>query len=149
LAHVRPEQRLGDWPGGIEFVIDRHQVFQNRLGDVRLGRIVNFVAGAIEDDARMIAIAQDGVACVGLEPVAEVEVIVVGILADRPAVKHLVHHDKSLAIAHVEEIRRRWIVGRADRIGAEFFSAPAAVFPTPHSAPPPQTPRRRCERKRL
>ena len=71
-AHVGPEQRLRHRPRGIVRVTDLDQAFQNRFGEIGLGRVVDFIADAVENDARMISVAADGVGGDGGVGVAEV-----------------------------------------------------------------------------
>ena len=79
--------------------------------------VVDFIARAVDDDAGVIAVAEDGVGHVALPPLAEVEMVVlVGVLADRPDVEHLVHDQEPHAVADVEELGRRRVVGRADGV---------------------------------
>ena len=77
VAHVRTEQRLRDGPRRVVFVADLERGRAELSWPARLGRVVNFVADAVEDDARMVAVAADGVAGVRLRPLVEIEVIVV------------------------------------------------------------------------
>jgi hypothetical protein len=51
--------------------------------------------------------------------VFEVEVVIVGIFGDGPAVEHLVHDEEAQAVGEVEELGCRWIVGGADGVDAE------------------------------
>ena len=99
VADVGPKQRLRDRARRIGLVHHLHQLGENRLGKYPLGRVVNFVAGAVKNDAGMIAVAADGVARVGLRPFVEIEMIVVRIFGDGPAVEDLVHHQKAHAVA--------------------------------------------------
>ena len=50
MADVRPEQGLGHRPGGIVFVADLDQAFEDALGEFRFRRVVDFVAGAVENE---------------------------------------------------------------------------------------------------
>ena len=63
-ADVRPEQRLRHRPGRIGCMSGFHQPLENALRQLRLRRVVDFVAHAVEDDAGVIAITPDGVAFV-------------------------------------------------------------------------------------
>ena len=80
---------------------------------------MDLVAYGPEDDGGVVAVALDGVGFVALGPVAEVEVVVVGVLSDGPAVEHLVHDKETHAVREIEELRSRWVVGGADGIDAE------------------------------
>ena len=98
-------------------------------GDVGVGRVVDLVAGGPEDDAGVVAVAQDGVGGVADGPVFEVEVVVVGVLGDGPAVEHLVHDEEAHAVGEVEELGRGRVVGGADGVDAERAEGGEAAFP--------------------
>ena len=135
VAGVRAEQRLRHRPGWIGFMGDLHETLENALRQFGLRRVVDFVADAVKNDAWVIAVAQDGVAFVRFRPLVEIEVIIgealsaQGVLAHRPAVEQLVHHQKSHAIAQIEKLRRGRIVRRADGIHAERFQGFQPFFP--------------------
>ena len=100
-----------------------NQGAQDSLGLFLLGRVLNLIAGAVEDDAGVIAVAHHRVAQIGLVPILEVEVVsALGIrLADGPGIKQLVHDEQSHAVAKVEELRRRRVMCRADGIDAKLL----------------------------
>ena len=54
--------------------------------------IANLIARAIDDNAGMIAIAQECVGRVLLPPIFEKNVVIVRVLSLRPAIEHFVHH---------------------------------------------------------
>ena len=91
--------------------------------------VVDFVADGPEDDAGVVAIALDGVGFVALGPVVEVEVVVVGILGDGPAVEHLVHDEEAHAVGEVEELGCGWVVRGADGVDAEGAEGGEAALP--------------------
>ena len=103
--------------------------FEDGDGDVGFGGVVDLVAGGPEDDAGMVAVALDGVGGVAHGPVVEVEVVVVGIFADGPAVEHLVHDEEAHAVGEVEELGRGRVVGGADGVDAEGAEGGEAAFP--------------------
>ena len=129
VAGVRTEERLRHGPGGIVCVEGLRPGCEDGDGDIRLGRVVDLVAGGPEDDAGMVAVAHDGVGRVAHGPVLEVEVIVVGILCDGPAVEHLVHDQEAHAVGEVEELRRGRVVRGADGVDAELAQLGEAAFP--------------------
>ena len=57
VAGVRTEQRLGHRPRRIVGMEGLTSVRQDGNGDLRMRRVVNFVAGRPEDDAGVIAVA--------------------------------------------------------------------------------------------
>ena len=71
----------------------------------------------------------DGVGGVAEGPFFEVEVVVVGILGDGPAVEHLVHDEEAHAVGEVEELGRGWVVGGADGVDAEGAESSEAALP--------------------
>ena len=77
----------------------------------------------------MIAIAHDGVGGVADGPVFEVEVVVVGILSDGPAVEHLVHDEEAHAVSEVEELGRGRVVRSADGVDTELAELGEAALP--------------------
>ena len=60
---------------------------------------------------------------------AEVEVIVVGVLGDGPAVEHLVHDQEAHAVGEVEELGRWWVVGGTDGVDAEGAECGETTLP--------------------
>src|SRR5258705_4477965 len=68
----------------------------------------------------MIAVAAHDVTGINQRPVFEIEMIVVGILRNGPAVEHFIHNQKAHAVAQVEKLRRRRIVGGADSVDAKL-----------------------------
>ena len=93
--------------------------FEDGDGDVGFRGVVDLVAGGLEDDAGVVAVAPDGVGGVAVGPVFEVEVVVVGVFGDGPAVEHLVHDEEAHAVGEVEELGCGWVVGGADGVDAE------------------------------
>ena len=77
----------------------------------------------------MIAIAEHRIANVYMRPVLKVEMIIVGYFSDGPAVEQFIHHQKSHAIAQIEELRRRRIVRRANGIHSEHAQLLQAPLP--------------------
>src|SRR5260370_41521703 len=82
-------------------------------------RVVDLVAYGPEDDGGMVAIALDGGGFVALGPVFEIEVVVVGVFGDGPAVEHLVHDEEAHAVGEVEELGCGRVMGGADGVDAE------------------------------
>src|SRR5260370_41296900 len=121
MAHMRSKETVGDGARRIVRVEGSNQRTENGLCQIGLWRVVNFVTGAIDYDARMIAIAADRIASVNPRPVLEVKMIVVRVLGDRPTVEEFVHDYETHAVAKIEKFRRRRIVGRADSVHAELL----------------------------
>ena len=75
----------------------------------------------------MIPVAAHDVGGVNFGPVVEIKVIIGQPLSvqagfsDRPAIKHLVHHEKSHAVAQIKKFRGGRIVRGADGVDAERF----------------------------
>ena len=129
VRDVGAEESLRDGAGGVVGVEGVDEGFEDGDGDVGLGRVVDLVADGPEDDAGVVAIALDGVGGVADGPLLEVEVIVVGILGDGPAVEHLVHDEEAHAVGEVEELGRGWVVRGADGVDAEGAEGGEAAFP--------------------
>ncbi len=109
VADVGAEESLRYGARRVVGVCGGYELFEDGNCDFGLGCVVNLVADGVEDDAGMVAIALDGGGFVTLGPVAEVEVVVVGIFGDGPAVEHLVHDEEAHAVGQVEELG--WRVG--------------------------------------
>ena len=90
---------------------------------------MDLVAGGPEDDAGVVAVAADGVGGVAEAPLLKVEVIVVGVLGDGPAVEHLVHDEEAHAVGEVEEFGCERVVGSADGVDAESAEGGEAALP--------------------
>ena len=99
VAGIGTEQSLRHGPGRVGGVGHRNEVGKNSPGLVRLRRVMDFVADAVNDDARMIAIAQNGVALVHLRPVIEIEMVVVLVFPHRPTIEKFVHDEQAQAVA--------------------------------------------------
>ena len=69
----------------------------------------------------MIAVAADLRAQVLLVPVGEEEVVIQFVLALKPAVEGLVHHDKTHFVGQFEQLRRGRIVAGADGVAAHVL----------------------------
>jgi len=120
VGDVGAEETLGDGAGAVVLVEGVDEGFEDGDGDVGFGGVVDFIAGGLEDDAGVIAVALDGVGGVAEGPLLEVEVVVVGVFGDGPAVEHLVHDEEAHAVAEVEELRRGWVVGGADCVDTKL-----------------------------
>ena len=118
---VGAEKGLGDRAGRIDLVADVDKAAEDGQGDVGLGCVVDFISHAVEDDAGVVAVAQDAVAQVGVGPFLEMEVIVMFVFALGPAVEKLVHDEEAHPVAKVEELGGGGIVGGADGVDAEFL----------------------------
>ncbi len=129
VRDVGAEEGLGDGAGGIVGVEGVDEGFQDGDGDVGVGRVVDLVAGGPEDDAGVVAVAADGVGGVADGPLFEVEVVVVGILGDGPAVEHLVHDEEAHAVGEVEELGCGRVVRGADGVDAEGAEGGEAALP--------------------
>ena len=79
----------------------------------------------------MVAVAADGVGGVGLRPFLEEQVIVVAILSHRPAIEELVHHQKSHAVAEVQEFGSDRIVRGANAVYADLLERFETPLPYP------------------
>ena len=129
VRDVGAEESLCDGAGGVVGVGGVDELSEDGDGDLGLGRVVDLVADGPEDDAGMVAIALDGDGFVTLGPFFEVEVVVVGILRDGPAVEHLVHDEEAHAVGEVEELGCGRVVRGADGVDAEGAKGGEAAFP--------------------
>ena len=77
----------------------------------------------------MIAVAADGVARVDLRPLVEEQMVVVWILLNGPAIEQFVHHEKSHAVAQIEELGGGRIVRGADGVDADLLERFEPPFP--------------------
>ena len=94
----------GDFASRVELVSEGGESLAD-LNAARFGAFVNFVADAPEEDAWMIAVAQNHAFKIALPPLLEVEVIILRIfVAGFPAIKSFVDDEHAEAIAGVEEI---------------------------------------------
>ena len=105
VAHVGAEEGLRHRARGVVFVEDLKQPGQNAMRQFGVGRVVNLVASAPENDAGMVAVAADGVTSVDQGPLLKVEVVVVRVLAHRPAIEQLIHDQEAHAVAEIEKLR--------------------------------------------
>ena len=80
--------------------------------------LIDLVADAPQNHARMIAVTADKGAQVLLVPVGEKEMIISRPLRFRPAIERLRHHDKSHPVAQFQQLGRRRIVAGANRVAA-------------------------------
>src|ERR1019366_2527305 len=102
------------------------------LGALGVGLVADFVAGAPQYDARVIAVAVDEVLDVALVPLVEIVGVAVGgdlTLADLPLVERLVHHQEAHAVAEVHEFGGVGIVAGADGIAAHLAQNFEAALP--------------------
>src|SRR5207249_10183039 len=102
------------------FVRNAHEF----LGDfLAFGRalLADFITGAPENDARVIAIAPKLRAPILLMPVVEQEMIVVLFLATFPTIERFIHHQKAHAVSQLKQLRRGWIVTGANGVDAHLF----------------------------
>ena len=112
------EQRLRDRTGRVGVVADVGQ--GRRGGELRRQPVADLVADAVEDDARVVAIALQRVGQVGLARVVERRAAEVGrLLVSRPRVEELVHHHEAHAVAQVVELGRVGVVRGADGVDAD------------------------------
>ena len=128
---VRPEDCQGDGAGRVE-LMDEVTLGREELESVfRAQFIADLITGAVDDDAGVVAVAEDGIARIGLPPLPEVAVVTLfGIwLTDGPAIERLVHDEKAHAVAEVEELGRGRIVGGADGVATDLLEAFEAAFP--------------------
>ncbi len=129
VTHVGPEQRLRDGPGRVGIMERGDQTLEDPAGEIGLRRVADFIAGAIENDAGVVAVAEHGIARVCLGPLTEIEVVVAGVFGHRPHIEHLVHHQESHAVAEVEEFGGDRVVGGTDGVHAELLEGLQAPFP--------------------
>ena len=80
---------------------------ENLFRQLAIRRVVNFVAGAVDDYARMIAVAANGIADVRVRPLTKGEMIVVRIFGQCPLIEQLVHDKNTHAVSEIEKIARR------------------------------------------
>src|SRR5207248_1803994 len=102
VRDVGAEEGLGDGARGVVGVGSSDELFEDWDRDVGVRRVVDLIAYGPEDDGGMIAVALDGRGFVALGPIAEIEVVVVGVFSDGPAVEHLVHDEETHTISEVE-----------------------------------------------
>src|SRR6266545_6368505 len=91
------------------FVRNAHQF----LGDFLAfwcALLADFITGAPENDARMIAIAPNLRAPILLVPVIEQKMIIILLLATLPTIERFIHHQKAHAVGQFKQLRRGWIV---------------------------------------
>src|SRR5215213_1482263 len=119
MAYVGTKEPLCDGPRRVMLVEGGDQRSQNLPGEFRLRRIVNLIARAVDDNARMIAVAPHSVAQVSLSPLAEIQMIVVWILGDGPCIEQLVHHQETHAVAQIQKFRGWRIMRCANGIHAQ------------------------------
>ena len=86
------------------------------IGLCRRPLLEHLVADGPHQDRGVVTVAQDQVRQVALVPLVEEAGIVVLRLLAPPHVEALVHHDQSHRVAHVQQLRGRRIVRRADRV---------------------------------
>src|ERR1019366_7378688 len=102
------------------------------LGALGVGLVADFVAGAPQYDARVIAVAMDEVLDVALVPLVEIVGVAIGAdlaLADLPLVERLVHHQEAHAVAEVHEFGGVGIVAGADGVAAHLAQDFEAALP--------------------
>ncbi len=128
VADIRTEEGLRDGTRGIVFVEGLDEGFEDGDGDFRMRGVVNFVAGTVEDDGGVVAVAADGIAGVDEGPILEIEMVIIGVFGHGPAIEHFIHHKEAHAVAEIEEFRGLRIVGGADGVGAEGFERGKAMF---------------------
>ena len=104
VTDVGAEEGLGYGAGGIDFVEGVDDALQFSLGEIGLGGVVDFVAGAPEDDAGVIAVTHGGVLGVADVPLVEVQMVVKLVFAHRPHVEHFVHDEEAQAVGEIEEL---------------------------------------------
>ncbi len=92
MTDVRPKERLRYWARRIAFVERSNQRSKNLFCQVSLRRVMNFVSGAVDNYARVIAIPKHGVAHVYIGPLFEIQMVVVRIFRHSPTVEQLIHH---------------------------------------------------------
>jgi hypothetical protein len=112
VADVGAEEGLRDGTRRVVFVEDGEEPGENAVRQFGVGRVVNFIAGGPQNDTGMVAVAADGVARIDGGPLIKVEVVVVGGLADSPAIEHLLHHQETHAVTKVEKLLEKGDCGR-------------------------------------
>ena len=112
VRDVGAEERLCDGARGIVGVCGGYKLFEDGDGDFGLWCVVNLVADGVEDDAGVVAITLDGGGFITLGPVTKIEMVVVGIFGDGPAVEHLVHDEEAHAVGEIEELGCGWVCRR-------------------------------------
>ncbi len=128
---VGAEECHGDGARAIERVVDiahgSEAVFAGLGGEV----VADFVAGGPEDDAGVVAIAEDHVAGVGLEiGVEEAVVALFGVgFGGGPGVEGFLHDEHAHLVAEVEEAGIDGIVGGADGVASERLHGGDAALP--------------------
>jgi len=116
---------------------ERTQDFLRELG---LRRVVDLVAGAVEDDRGVVAVAADGVARVDQRPVVEITGVVVRLLGHGPGVEKLVQHEEAHPVAQVEELGGDGVVRGADGVDAELLQLRQPLLPHPSGTATPKAP---------
>src|SRR5215831_13297604 len=129
VADIWPEQRLRHRTSRIELVKDIYEPLQNLPGEVTVGRIADLITGAEQNDARVISVAAYDITCINPGPFVKVEMIIVWVLGDGPAVEHLVHHQQPDAVAQIKKVGRGRIVGGANSVNANLLQEDEAPLP--------------------
>ena len=119
MTDVRPKERLRDRARRIAFVERSNQRSKNLFCQVSLRRVMNFIAGAVDNHAGVVAIATYRIAHVDVGPLSEIQMVVVRVFRDRPAVKQLVHHEQAHPIAQIQKLGSRRIVSSPNCIYAK------------------------------
>jgi hypothetical protein len=129
VGDVGAEERLCDGARGVVLVEGVDEGFEDGDGDVGFGCVVDLVACGPEDDAGVVAVALHRVGGVVERPLLEVEMVVIGVLGDGPAVEHLLHDEKAHAVGEIEELGCGRVVRRADCVDAEGAESGEATLP--------------------
>ena len=129
MTDVRPKERLRDRARPIAFVERSNQRSKNLFCQVSLRSVMNFISGAVDNYARVVAIAAHGIAHVSVGPLFEIQMIVIRIFRHSPAVEQLIHHQKTHPIAQIQKLRSRRIMSSTNCIYAELLECLQAAFP--------------------
>ncbi len=131
VTNIGTKEGLGYRARRIGCVKRGNQRSQYLFCKVGFGSVVNFISGAIDHNARVVAVAPNRIAGVYVGPFFEIEVIVERSFSDRPTVKQLVHDDETHAITKIEKLRSRWVMCGANSVHAEVSENFQAAFPDP------------------
>ncbi len=119
-----------DRPRRVLAADDRHEPLEDRDAFRRI-LLADLVAGAPEDDGRVVAVAAHEVRQVALRPLGEVPVVALLDLAHGPLVERLGHDQEAHAVAQVEELGGRRVVRGADGVRPHRLQDLEPPFPHP------------------
>ena len=123
VAVVEPGRRR---TGGVLVMADRAQA-PGHFRPFRNVLLVNLVADAPHDDARMVGVAPDHIPEIAFRPFVKVKIVAVRTFRELPFVKRLAEHQKPELVAQIEKFRIRRIVRGPDRIASDSLELEETV----------------------